>query len=420
MPSQPLVLDADSLPHLGAPDAGNTDLRRVLASTRLVGGRATILPDLDLDWSISLDRQAVALEVQARGLAVWSATLSHDQPCVSWQGNQGPFKEDVTFCVDLGRGEITITGDVCVLDRGTWRCHRFPTHVLVAFSPTLGAVGGEVLAHPPAVDAGGAGASQSIVPTITRIPVSAQPRIGTPVGSMVKAALFADVPDFDFNVCFAVGPFRPFRAGAYGNPTSPWFNVFVGYYQIDCPRPAWTRPFGYTGASPGAAVAFNDILQIGKADWNYFSNWMYGVPLSAITPYDQPDPGVVCTVLDRVTIGQRRWDQVDVDGLTAVSAYQAQHSTLLADNTVLTPLWRVTYGEPESVPGFDASFIGTQLHARLYMAWSEDAAGFHTYLFGGTVNKSFDSAGNPQFLAAQMAACEAVIADHYPTLGFPE
>jgi hypothetical protein len=291
--------------------------------------------------------------------------------------------------------------------------------VLVAFCPTLGAVGGELLAHPPAVDAGGAGASQSIVPTITRIPVSARPRIGTPVGSMVKAALFADTPDFDFNVCFAVGPFRPFRAGAYGNPTSPWFNVFVGYYQIDCPRPAWTRPFGYTSASPGAAIAFDDILRIGKADWNYFSNWMYGVPLSAITPYDQPDPGVICTVLDRVTIGQRQWDQVDVDGLTAVSAYQAPGSTLLADNTVLTPLWRVTYGEPESVPGFDASFIGTQLHARLYMAWSEDASGFHTYLFGGTVNKAFDAAGNPQFLADQMTACEAVIAEHYPTLGFP-
>ena len=90
---------------------------------------------------------------------------------------------------------------------------------------------------------------------------------------------------------------------------------------------------------------------------------------------------MVCTVLDRVTIGQRQRDQVDVDGFTAVSAYQAQGSTQLEDNAVLTPLWRVTYGEPQSVPGFDTSFIGTRMHTRLYMAWSEDTDGFHRSCF---------------------------------------
>lgn len=414
-----LPLDVDSLPHLDAVDIADADLQSALARTHLLRGRAAIVPGLDLAWSLSLDRRAVALEVQARGLVVWSATLPYGQPCASWQGNQGLFKEELTFCVDFGRGEITATGDVCVLAGATWRCHRFPTVVLAAFCPTLGAVGGEIPAHPPVVDAGGAGSSHSIVPTITRIPVDAQPRAGTPVGGMVKAALFADVPDFVFNVCFAVGPFRLFRPGAYGNPTSPWFNVFAGYYQIDCPKPAWTRPFGYTAAEPCAAIAFDDILRIGKADWNYFSNWMYGVPLAAVTPYDQPDRDVACKVLERVTIGQRQWDQVDVDGFTAVSAYQAQGSLQLEDNTPLTPLWRITYGEPESVPGFDTSFIGTRMHARLYMAWSEDNDYFHTYLFGGTVNKAFDEAGNSKFLAEQMAACAKVIADHYPTLGFP-
>ena len=419
MPALPLPLTMDSLPHLGVADTAAVDPQHLLASTHLLRGRTTLVPGLDLAWSVALDHRTSALEVQVRGLTVWSTTLSHGQPCASWQGNQGLFKEDVTFCVDLERGEVTVTGDICILDGDAWKCHRFPTVVLAAWSPTLGAVGGDILAHPPAVDAGGAGASHSVVPTITRIPVDDQPRIGTPVGGMVKAALFAAVPDFVFNVCFAVGPFRLFRPGAYGDPTSPWFNVFAGYYQIDCPKPSWTRPFGYAAASPGAAIAFDDILRIGKADWNYFSNWMYGVPLASVTPYDAPDPGVVCTAQGRVPIGRSLWDLIDVDGFGAVSAYQAQGSTALEDNTVLTPLWRATYGEAESVPGFDTSFPGTRMHARLYMAWSEDAGAFHTYLFGGTVNKAFDDRGNPQFLDEQMAACAKVIAEHYPTLGFP-
>jgi hypothetical protein len=419
MPAQ--LLDGDSLPHLDAAGAPRVDpqvSQGVLARTRLVGGRAEILPGLDVAWSIALDHRTCALEVAARGLTVWTATLAHGQACASWQGNQGLFKEDVTFCVDLGRGELTLTGDVCVRDGDAWRCHRFPTVVLAAFSPTLGAVGGDVLAHPPAVD-DPAGASRSIVPTITRIPVDAVPRAGTPVGGMVKAALFADVPDFLFNVCFAVGPFELLRPGAYGDPTSPWFNVFAGYYQIDCPTPAWTRPFGYAAAAPGAAIAFDDILRIGKADWNYFSAWMYGTPLAAVTPYDPLDPGVACTVLPPVTIGGRRWDQVDVDGFGAASAYQAEGSTQLLDNTVLTPLWRATYGEPASVPGHPTSFPGTRMHARLYMAFRQDAEGFHTYLFGGTVNKAFDGPDNARVLDAQMAACAEVIAVHYPALGFP-
>lgn len=418
MPSSPLA--TDPLPTLGAAGEGDADVRGALARTHLIRGQAPIVSGLELAWSVALDHGAASLEVRARGLVVWTTTFADGKACESWRDNQGLFKEDVTFCVDFALGELTITGDVCVLEGGGWTCHHFPTVVVAAWSPTLGAVGGDVVAYPPQVDDGGAGSSTSIVPTITRIPVDAIARVGTPVGSMVKAALFAAVPDFVFNVCFAVGPFRVLRPGAYGDPTSPWWNVFAGYYQLDCPKPAWTRPFGYTLAGGVATVCFDDVLRLGKADWNYFSNWMYGVPLAFVTPYDAPDPGVVCTVLDRATVGQSQWDTVDVDGFSAVSAYQSQAkgAAQLDDNTVLTPLWRATYGEPASQPGHDQSFLGTLMHARLYMAYREDADAFHTYFFGGTVNKAFDAAGNAQFLADQMTACAKVIADHYPTLGF--
>jgi hypothetical protein len=35
------------------------------------------------------------------------------------------------------------------------------------------------------------------------------------------------------------------------------------------------------------------------------------------------------------------------------------------------------------------------------------------------LQQAFDGSGNTQFLAEQMTACEKVIADRYPTLGFP-
>jgi hypothetical protein len=53
------------------------------------------------------------------------------------------------------------------------------------------------------------------------------------------------------------------------------------------------------------------------------------------------------------------------------------------------------------------------------MAYTEDAEAYHTYLFGGTVNKAFDGPQNDAFLADQLVACQAVIEAHYPTLGFP-
>jgi hypothetical protein len=416
-PMTTVALAVDSLPDLDDAVSIAADLPAQLGDTHLNHGQVAIVPNLDLTWSISLDHRTSKLAALVRGVQVWSATVTSDQPSVTWQGNQGLVKESITLTLDFGRGEIVLSGDVCVREL-QWQCYRFTDHVLVAWSPTLGAVGGDVIAHPPQVDDGASGASSSIVPTITRIPVDAQPRIGTPVGAMVKAALFADRPDFVFNVCFAVGPFKPFRAGAYGDPSSPWSNVFVGYYQIDCPKPAWTRPFGYQSSVANAAIAFDDIIRIGKADWNYFSNWMYGVPIAVVTPFDAPDPGVVCTTGPRTTIAGRQWDVADVDGFATVSAYQATGSTQLVDNTVLTPLWRVTYGEARNVAGYPTSFVGATMHARLYMAFAEDDDNFHTYLFGGTVNKAFDTDGNTAFLAAQMAASAEVITAHYPTLGF--
>src|SRR5512140_2605271 len=125
-----LPLDVDSLPHLGAAEPTDADVQRALSRTHLVRGRTALMQDLDLAWSIALDRRAVDLEAYVGDLMVWSATLSRDQPCATWRDSQGRFKEELTFCVDLELGEITVTGDACVFAGGTWKCYRFPTAVL--------------------------------------------------------------------------------------------------------------------------------------------------------------------------------------------------------------------------------------------------------------------------------------------------
>lgn len=417
----PTVLSHDSLAVLGGPEAALLDTRKVLASTHVGLGRAQLAKGLSIVPTISLDRESVRFDVMLNGLVVFTTTLGQGKLCDRWTGNQGFFKEDLTFCADLAEGELTVSGDLCVLTLTGWSCQRFENEVLVAWSPTIGAVGGQIEAHPPEVSDATMGPSRSIVPTITRIPVDSVRRVGTSVGNLVKSTYFADVPDFLFNVCFAVGWFPLAGPGVYGDPTNGWFNVFVGYYQIDCPKPAWTRPFGYDISSSGRAVNFDDVVRIGKADWNYFSNWMYGVPLEAVMPYDPLDPDTKNSSLGRRRVGASEWDLVDVNGFSVVTAYtsNAPGAAGLVDNSILTPAWRLTYGEPNPQSGHDTSFPGTKMHARLYMAYSEDESAYHTYLFGGTVNKTFDGPANDALLAEQMRAVEAVMTTHYPQLGFP-
>ena len=69
----------------------------------------------------------------------------------------------------------------------------------------------------------------------------------------VARRLFPAYPAFSVNVAFSCGRSRRIRPGVYADPRSPWFNVFVGYYQIDAPRSGWDRPFGYRPDGPAGS-----------------------------------------------------------------------------------------------------------------------------------------------------------------------
>lgn len=290
------------------------------------------------------------------------------------------------------------------------------------FDPTPGSIGGSVWAHPPYVNDPQLGRSRSVVPIINRIHVDDRPQLGARMGQIAKVIFFPEYPAFVFNVCFAVGDFSLIlQPGLYGDPHSHWFNVFMGYYQLDAPKAIWTRPFGYERADTHARVAFEDILRLGKADWNYFSNYMYGVPEDCIEPYNKVDPSTPCRNLGRLPIGQRSWDSIEIED-EAVSAYESETPGArgLVYNSMLTPLWRRTFGLPCPRPDFQQSFISTKLRGRMYMSFSEDEDSYHTVIFGGTVNKSFPASLNERFLELQMQACRETIERHYPRLGFVE
>lgn len=290
------------------------------------------------------------------------------------------------------------------------------------FDPTPGSIGGSVWAHPPVVNDPQLGRSRSVVPIINRIHVDSRPGFGARMGAIAKKTFFPDYPAFVFNVCFAVGDFSlVLQPGLYGDPHSHWFNVFMGYYQLDAPKATWTRPFAYESARSNAPIVFEDVLRLGKSDWNYFSNYMYGVPEDCIEPYNRLDP-TPWQDLGRVMIGQKMWDSIEIEEVEVVSAYQsaASGARRLVYNSILTPLWRRTFGLPCPRPDFPQSFIGTKLRAQIYMSFSEDEDSYHTVLFGGTVNKSFPASLNERFLELQMQACREVIERHYPQLGFAD
>jgi hypothetical protein len=140
------------------------------------------------------------------------------------------------------------------------------------------------------------------------------------VGREVDRVFFRDRGKLLFNVSFACGkPQGLFRRGLYGDPRSHWFNVFFGCYQIDVPKRVWGRPFGYR--EDGRTIDRDEVLRIGKSDWNYFSNWIYGVPDSAITPTDRlDDPWLRFEQRPRRRVNGRAWDEVLLDGVRVASA----------------------------------------------------------------------------------------------------
>jgi hypothetical protein len=250
------------------------------------------------------------------------------------------------------------------------------------------------------------------------------------VGKKVDGVFFRDSPKLVFNVAFSCADSNPFFPGAYGDPTSIWFNVFFGYYEIDVAQRAWGRPFGYENDEK--TIRWDDILKIGKSDWNYFSNWVYGVPDKYIRPTnDIADPLTKRTFHGRVPVGAKKFDLMEVNHAQVVTAYTAKNGAQLVDeDLIFSPAWRIAFGKPHPRPEFKESFFPARMTAKLYMCFDKkhDDVDFgepvyRTFLFGGTINEDWaktpeQKAENARFLDLQMKAVEKVMTKSYKDLGF--
>lgn len=329
---------------------------------------------------------------------------------------------------------------------------------LPGWLPLLGDIDGRFF--PPPVEVSFRGERSMSAPTL-EITVDGRARAAVPDALVPVTELFPENQKFVFNVSFSCGSGE--RHGLYGDPQSIWFNVFFGYYQIDVLKADWERPFAYervASGPPGAetfAVRPRELLALGSADWNYFSNFLYGVPPSAL-PTDL-EGGIdlrQATVRGRASLAGGLWDRVDLDDIEVSSAYVVDEAELLArPHAALRALWRAAFGGHRARPeAFPTSFIRTRMKGRILMAWGEDDTDrdlhgpvYRTYIFGATCDQTYPdrmarvaeaaspgglasderrrirehaTRANDAFLDAQYTQIQRLIAREYAHLGFPD
>ena len=367
----------------------------------------------------SLD-DSVLVEVRWRGIRLNRQRFRRGNEHNTWklslplvlQGRLG-------LWVDMFAGEIVGEGEIAVRPFvGGW--HQIvdvPRDVLVSFDPAIGEIGGSAAVTEPVVDDPRYGRSQLCTPAILRMHVDDGERAISDAGRLVKQTLFPDHPPFLFNTIACVGPPDEKGLGAYPDPNSIWFNTFFGCYEIVAAKKDWSRPFGYESAAGAeSAIAFDDIARLGKADWNFFSNWMYGVPVGAIEPYDAIGALENTQSPEPERIGRTLWHSAVVDGLECVSTYEstAEGAARLVTNSLIDDVWRRAFGLPNPQPDRTESFVPTALRAEFLMAYSEDEEAYRTLIGGGTATIPVDE----EFLAAQMAAMRRTIEQAYADSGF--
>jgi hypothetical protein len=368
---------------------------------------------------------AIAFQLFWESIQLGEGTVDEATPSAQVHVDVDVAKADLTFTLDAYLGQLFATGTVEVwdllADPPAWKTIASPDHsVVTLFDPTKGMIDGSPTAFPLELSGpwGPNGPSGS---GVTRFHIAAEPRVLAPVGPIVKQKLFADSPPLVLNIVASCGsPASVGAPGVYGDPDSPWFNVFFGTYQMDCATTdGWKRPFGYeTASGVDSALHGEDIARIGSGDWNWFSNYMYGVPVDVCDEYSTINMSkVTFEGPTPVVLGTSTWHQVTMKGVVVASAYEsdAPGARQLVENSLLTNEWRTSFGLPSPRADHTTSFIGTELESTVLMTYWQDDTGYHTLMFGGTCVVGVD----PAFLGAQVAAAAAAITAHYPSRGFP-
>lgn len=332
----------------------------------------------------------------------------------------GLVRFEIGISANMFDGEVTLTCGAEIRKALGSAWHRvFKGERRIRFDPSIGEVAGRTEAAPPELTRSTFGPTQACSPTVLRFHVDREEREVCKVGSIVKRVMFPDYPPFVFNTVACVGAFSPPGApGPYADPTSEcWFNVFFGYYQLDCLKSEWSRPFGYaTVDRERSTVLVEDLVRLGKSDWNWFSNWCYGVPWDTLVSTSCLPASIDAVVRGPVEIGEARWHEVEIKRTEVASCYEsdAPGAEKLQWNSDVWEAWRRSFGAPRPRTGHPTSFVPTLVDAVVDMSYWDDHEAYHTVIFGGTARTGTD----PKFLKAQLDATQALIASEYPDLGF--
>jgi hypothetical protein len=379
---------------------------------------------LDLGHGLELRAAVPALDgtieiaVLYRHRRLIKQAFSPDTPQRGFKLSLPVVKLDAEFELDAFLGELRATGYLKVWWLRWRTVFDADDDVLMRFCPAVGQIADSPAVVEPLVDHPRFGRSQLCTPTVLRIFVDQHERVVAEVGQIVKEKMFPDHPPFTFNTVACVGRVGQAGAGLYTDPNSIWFNVFFGFYQLDCPKPQWSRPFGYRSAAGiNSEIEAEDVARLGKSDWNWFSNWMYGVPIEDVLRYSTIDMSAIEVETSPPTqIGSTKWHGLSLSRVDVASCYESdsRDAGKLVRNTIVDDVWRRSFGLPNPQPDHPVSFIPTTIKAKVHMAYREDERAFHTLIFGGTTAMDAD----PDFLEAQLAAVQSVIERNYPQQGF--
>jgi hypothetical protein len=238
---------------------------------------------------------------------------------------------------------------------------------------------------------------------VIEVIISENPTGLVEVGKIGKEQIFKDYPKLILNINATSAKPNEDGISDYPNPQSHWFNVFLGFYEIDTDGEA---PFGFT---KGGDINMADIIKIGKFDWNIITGYSYGIPYDVcIQQCKLTGREKVKLINQSVMIGKKEYVEVELTELEAVSPYPA-HEELL-DNVSYGEDFRKAWGVHGYVEGYEEPFMVTRIKSRLYIRWFQEydtdmgKVCFKTIVAGGTINMDYpDEEFNEEFLEFQMS-----------------
>lgn len=226
---------------------------------------------------------------------------------------------------------------------------------------------------------------------------------------LVKELIFHDYPDFTLNELYGMAKVDKLtHQSDYPNPTSHWYNVYYGFYEIDLPLSTAPAAFGFDREGN---INPTDIIKLGIADYSFLTAYNYGVPIEICKQHIKPTGQEEFRIIkENVKIGTFTYTLIEISNAMLLSVYPAREK-LTSNEYPTSNLLHKMWGTHGYVPGFETPYPLVRMKARLYVTYSighdADYNGpcYKTLIAGGIVNMDYpDQAFADAFLEKQLEA----------------